>query len=209
MYRVLWYALYHYLTFVWFVVCYRFGSWGAARVPDLGPLLFVANHQSHLDPIIVGLGAHKRQYFALARASLWNSALFRWLTVPLNPVAVEPNTADIKSLKRCIELLQQGQALTVYPEGTRTPDGEVGAFEPGVLLIIKRARPLIVPVGIDGAFDVWPRWRKLPRLSGHIGVTYGPPVPAEAFTSLPNEQALATLRRLVIATREHTRQRLG
>ncbi len=207
-YRILWYCVYHYLTFVWFVGCYRFASWGVAGVPDAGPVLFVSNHQSHLDPIIVGLGAHKRQYFALARASLWKSALFRWLTVPLNPVAVEPNSADIKSLKRCIELLQQGQALTVYPEGTRTPDGEVKAFEPGVLLIIKRAKPVVVPVGIEGAYGVWPRWRKLPGLRGRVGVTYGEPVPPEVFTSLSNDAALALLRSLVVATREETRRRL-
>ena len=89
LYRILWWYLYHALTFYWFVPCYRYRSWGGRNIPDTGPVLLLSNHQSFLDPIIVGLGGHKRQFHPLARKTLWDSALYRALTVPMNPIPVD------------------------------------------------------------------------------------------------------------------------
>ena len=72
LYRIAWWVLLYILSYVWFLLCYRFRRFGIEHIPHDGAVLFLSNHQSYLDPIIVGLGCgHRRQFFALARSTLW------------------------------------------------------------------------------------------------------------------------------------------
>ncbi|MEM6394605.1 MAG: lysophospholipid acyltransferase family protein [Planctomycetota bacterium] len=194
LYRILWWHLYHGICFLAFVPLYRFRAHHVHRIPRTGPILFVANHQSYYDPIIVGLGAHFRQFFAMARATLWRSRAFRWMTVPLNPIPVEQGTGDVKAIKRCVQALKDGQALLVFPEGARTPDGSIQRFEPGVMLLIKRAKPTVIPVALDGAYDVWPIHESSPKATGRIGCIYGHPIPAQTLLDMKPADACEHLR---------------
>ena len=209
-YRILWWYLYHALTFYWFVPCYRYRSWGGRNIPDTGPVLLLSNHQSFLDPIIVGLGGHKRQFHPLARKTLWDSALYRALTVPMNPIPVdqENEAGDIKAMKACIEQLKNDQAVLVYPEGSRSDDGATGEFQPGTMLLIKRAKPTVIPVALEGSFDAWPKERKLPKLRGRIGCMYGDPIRSEDLLAMGNDAAIRHLRNTVEAMRLELRERL-
>lgn len=209
LYRILWWYLYRNLCWLFFKPLYRFRSFHADRIPERGPVLFVSNHQSFLDPIIVGMDAHRRQFYALARASLWKSRIYRWMTVPLNPIPVEQGTGDVKAMKRCIEVLKADHALLVFPEGARTPDGEVKDFEAGLMLIIKRAKPLVIPVALDGSYDVWPIQAKRPKLRGGLGCIYGEPIPAEQLLAAPANEALGQLQQSVVALHQELRQNLG
>ncbi len=209
-YRILWWQLYHGITFLWFVACYRFRAYGVRRVPDEGPVLLLSNHQSYLDPIIVGLGASKRQFHAMARKTLWDSALFRGLTVPLNPVPVDQESSgDLQAMKTCIERLKQGHAVLVFPEGGRTEDGRVHDFAPGIMLLVKRAKPRVVPVALEGAFDAWPKGRKAPRLRGTIGCVYGEPIAADELLAMRTHDALEMLKGRVEKLRAELAERLG
>jgi 1-acyl-sn-glycerol-3-phosphate acyltransferase len=209
LWRVLWWCLLHFICYLFVSAVYRYRSWGAAEIPGDGPVLFVSNHQSFLDPILVGVAAHHRQFYAMARSTLWRNPALAWLINSLNGVPVERNSADVKAMRRCLEVLDAGQALLLFPEGTRTPDGRTRAFSSGLMLLIKRARPKVVPVAIEGAFDAWPRNRKRPRLGGRIGVMYGPPIDAYRLLAMPAPQALETLRGQIEAMRLEVARRLA
>ncbi len=189
-------------------LCYRYRAWGAENIPSQGPVLLVSNHQSFLDPVLAGVGT-RRMFCAMARSTLFHQPGFAWLIRSLNAIPVERNSADMAAMRRCIEVMKQGRALLVFPEGTRTNDGIVGTFAPGTMLLIKRAMPTVIPVAIEGAFDVWPRHRKSPKLTGRIGVMYGPPQSAQSLADMGAEVALKHLRDQVEAMRLDVRQRLG
>ncbi|MEX0744755.1 MAG: lysophospholipid acyltransferase family protein [Phycisphaeraceae bacterium] len=188
-----WYSLFS-LCYVWFFCCYRFRAWGVRHIPDRGALMFVCNHQSFHDPILVGLGAHRRQAHALARATLFRNPMFAALIRLLNAIPVDQGASDTSAMRRCIEVLKQDHALLIFPEGSRTLSGRTERFESGTMLLIKRAKPMVMPVALEGAFDVWPRGRKWPRLFGRMGVMFGEPVAAEELLAMKSDAALERLR---------------
>src|SRR5690606_31285174 len=81
----------------------------------------------------------------------------------------------VGAVKEAIRRLQQGHVLVIYPEGSRTPDGELQPIEAGAALVIRRAGVPVVPAVIEGSFAAWPRTHKLFR-PGRIEVLYGPPL---------------------------------
>ena len=178
-----WYAL-HAVCFVIFLPLYRYRARGVRRIPDEGPLLIVSNHQSFYDPILIGLGAHRRQFYALARASLFEHRGLSWLIRMLNAIPVRQGEGDRGAIKQCIEVLERGQALLIFPEGARTVSGRTEKFESGLMLLIKRARPTVLPAAVGGAYKVWPRRRKWPRPWGRMGAIYGEPIEAETLLAM-------------------------
>jgi 1-acyl-sn-glycerol-3-phosphate acyltransferase len=206
--RIVWWHFLHFLCFVWVGPCYRYRAWHYDRVPAEGPVLLVSNHQSFLDPILVGLSAHHRQFYAMARSTLFRHPFFAWLIQSLNAIPVERGTADMGAMRRSIEVLQQGHALLIFPEGTRTPDGTTKPFATGTMLLIRRARPVVVPVAVEGAFSAWPRERRSPRAAGRIGVMFGEPIPAQELLAVKPEEALGRLRTIVESMRVELAHRL-
>ena len=191
--RIMWWQLLHGLCYLWMGSCYGYRAWGMGNIPRSGPVLFVSNHQSFLDPILVGLGSHRRQFYAMARSTLFHNRYFAWLIRSINAFPVERGTSDTAAMRRALEVLKGGHALLVYPEGTRTVDGQVGTFHNGIMLLIKRAKPWVVPVAIDGAFEAWPKGQALPRAVGQVRVMYGKPYRAEDLLAIGSHQAIAEL----------------
>jgi 1-acyl-sn-glycerol-3-phosphate acyltransferase len=192
--RIAWWHVLHFICFIWFLPAYRYRAWGVQRIPSTGSVLFVSNHQSFLDPIAVGLGAHKRQFCAMARSTLFGRRSFAWLIESLNAIPVERGTSDMAAMRQCLDVLKRDHALLIFPEGTRTPNGTTQPFATGTMLLIRRARPTVVPVAIEGTFAIWPRKRLLPRCSGRVGVMYGQPIEASRLLAMDGEQALTLLR---------------
>ena len=118
-YRIIWWHFCHALCCIWIWPCYRYRSWGTENIPAEGPVLFVSNHQSYLDPILVGLSGYRRQFYAMARSSLFRFRLFAWLIRSLNAIPIDRGTSDVAAMKKCIEVLSDNQALLIFPEGTR------------------------------------------------------------------------------------------
>lgn len=191
--RWLWTIL-HALLYAVHVALYRYRSFGGTDVPAQGQVLLVSNHQSFLDPVLVGLGIGHCKFASMARSSLFTHPAFGWLIRSLNAIPIERGEADLKAMRQCISVVSAGRPLLMFPEGTRTRDGQTGQFHPGMMLLIKRARPMIIPVAIDGAFDVWPRKRKLPKLLGRISVVYGQPIDSTELIDLPPDEAMGQLR---------------
>lgn len=199
--RVWWYFC-RKICRVWFAVCYRLRVEGRAHSRHgLGRredgtkvgTLYLANHQSFLDPIIVGLGT-KKPYVSLARKTLWNNPVLGGLFTSLGGIPVDQESPDASTMKRCIEVLEAGEDLLIFPEGSRGKTAQVQALQPGVMLIMKRAKPVVVPVAFAGAHAVWPRKKKLPHLFGRIAVKVGEPRPCDAYLAMKPREALEALR---------------
>jgi 1-acyl-sn-glycerol-3-phosphate acyltransferase len=173
---------------------------GMQYVPLHGPALLIANHQSFLDPVLVAVAA-RRRVGALARKTLFRNAAFGWLLRSLNAVPIDQEGIGIEGLRVAVQFLQKGRALIVFPEGERSADGQMHALKPGIHLLIKRARAPVVPVGIAGAFEAWPRWRPypipapffLPATKRCCAVSIGEALEASEMADLSREQCLAVL----------------
>lgn len=150
-------------------------SFGQDGVPRSGGVLLASNHQSVLDPPFVASCLPREIHF-IARRSLIEIPVFGSAIVAMNTIPIERDSGDVKGVKSAIERLKAGHALLMFPEGTRTRDGRIGPMKAGIRLVAERAAVPVVPVLIQGAYDVWPKGRALPRLSGRVSVVFGPPL---------------------------------
>lgn len=183
-------------TVLWyFRIFHRHRRIGVMNIPREGPVLLIANHQSFYDPPAIGGGVRHRHCDFLARASLFNFKPFGWLIRRLNSTPIKQGAGDAGAMKATIEKMKNGRMMLVFPEGARTPDGEIHTFQRGVAVLLKRAHCHVVPVGIAGAYEAWPRRRKLPvPFRNKIVVCYGEPISSDVLMQDGTEAALDLLR---------------
>lgn len=146
---------------------------GAENMLRDGPVLVVSNHESFLDPLLVGVHYGDEMHF-LARKTLFRPGL-KWLYHRWNAIPVDQEKPDMTSLKSIIRLLKQGRRVLVFPEGARTFDGSLGDAQPGVGLIAAKANVPIQPVRIRGAREALPRGSSRLRFS-RVEVHFGEPI---------------------------------
>jgi 1-acyl-sn-glycerol-3-phosphate acyltransferase len=149
-------------------------TYGVKTVPKTGGVLLVSNHQSYLDPVLVGVQVF-RPISYLAKSELFENPVFGWFIRGLNAFPVRQGAGDVGAVKETILRLQEGGALNIFPEGSRSEDGQLQPIEKGASLVIRRAKVPVVPVVIDGSFRAWPRGRKMFRGSP-VRLLYGPPM---------------------------------
>jgi 1-acyl-sn-glycerol-3-phosphate acyltransferase len=141
------------------------------RMIQTGPVIVAMNHQSFFDPPLAGNACDRAIYF-LAKKSLMNVPILGWLLPKLNVIPVDIEGKDRSALKALIRILRAGECALVFPEGARTPDGNLQPTLPGLGLVIAKTRAPIVPMRIFGAFDAWPiggkihPWRKITIVVG-------------------------------------------
>lgn len=135
---------------------------GCHNVPP-GGCLVVANHVSFLDPTTIGL-ALRRDCFFLARKTLFKPPVMDWLLPVCNVVPIDRDGADMSGLRRIIKLLRAGEAVMLFPEGTRSPDGNLRAAREGAGFVAAKAGVPVLPARIFGSYEAWPKHRKLPKL---------------------------------------------
>src|SRR6202011_959834 len=144
------------------------------RVIQAGPVILATNHQSFFDPPLAG-NAADRPIFFLAKKSLIDVPILGWLLPKLNVIPVNLEGGDRSALKGLIRILSAGECALVFPEGTRTPDGNLQPAEPGLGLVIAKTRAPVVPMRIFGAFDAWPIGGRI-RLGPKITIVVGKPI---------------------------------
>ena len=177
------------------VLLFRIRPLNLGNFPSQGRALICSNHQSHLDPVLVGLGCRRRLNY-LARKSLFKFKPFAWLINFLDAIPIDLSGSGLGGLKETIKRLKRDEMVVIFPEGTRTPDGELGQLSPGFLIMARRTKSPLVPVGLDGAHRAWPRNRKYP-LPAKIAVSIGKPIPFEDYRDLDDEALLAMLRQRI------------
>ena len=168
-----------------FGIRYRF----AEPLPLTGGLLVLASHQSHLDPLLLGLVCERR-LSSLARSSLFRWGPFGAIIAALDAISIDREASPVAAMKLMIRKLRGGGALTIFPEGTRTRDGRLGEVKSGFALVAKRAGVPILPVAIVGAWECWPRTRWLPR-PGRIRLEFGALIPAGEVARMDDKTLVA------------------
>ncbi len=144
------------------------------RMINEGPAILASNHQSYLDPPIVGHASDRAIYF-LARKTLLKVPGFGWLLPRLNVIAVDQEGTDRSALKALIRMLRRGEGVLVFPEGARTLDGNLQPALPGLGLVIAKTLAPVVPMRIFGAHEALPRGGGGLRLR-QITVVVGEPI---------------------------------
>ena len=159
---------------------FRLRVTGAEHVPATGPALLVSNHQSLLDPPLIG-GSTPRQIFFLAKAELFRIPLFGRFIHALHARPVRREGSDPRALKTAARLLEEGKALLVFPEGTRSLDGRLGEAKPGVGMLAVMTGVPVVPTYISGTLEALPKGAARPRRS-QVSVRFGPALHFKALT---------------------------
>jgi 1-acyl-sn-glycerol-3-phosphate acyltransferase len=159
----------------------------AEPLPDRGGLIVLSSHQSHLDPVLLGIACDRR-LSSLARSSLYAFKPFGALITLLDAIPINREASAVGAMKTVIGRLEHGAAVIIFPEGTRTATGRLGELKSGFALIAKRAGVPIVPVAIVGAWECWPKTRLCPR-PGRIRLEFGRLIRPEEIAAL-DERAL-------------------
>lgn len=165
---------------------------GRENIPPAGeePVVFVANHVSYVDPIVMWVSTTRRVMRFMARSSLWRIPLLRGLISRVGAIPVDPDSADRKAVKRASGALKRGECVAIFAEGTRMRSLEK-TYKPhgGFVLIAQMSKVKIVPVGITGADRVAAPTRKvkLPRLP-KITITYGEAFSLDEFSEYPKTE---------------------
>lgn len=177
---------------------YRYRAYGSRRVPEQGAVLLVANHQSYLDPPAIGVGVGHRHLDFVARLGLFGGAVLAWFLKQFNSLPIREQGGDTGAIKEILRRLDEGRAVLIFPEGSRTVDGAMTEFKRGIAVLVKRSGCPVVPIAIEGAFNAWPRQRKWPAIFGkRVAVAFGEAIEHD---ELMKEGADAALLRLATET---------
>ncbi|HVX14678.1 MAG TPA: lysophospholipid acyltransferase family protein [Pirellulales bacterium] len=189
----LWYGFLHIVCRLVATLFFQIRVSGRDRVPRSGGVLVLSNHQSHFDPVLIGLACDRRLNY-LARQTLFGFAPFRWLIESLDAIPIDRDGLGLAGLKETLRRLKRGELVLIFPEGTRTYDGEVASLKPGFSALAKRAGVPLVPVGIDGAYQAWPRRSLWPGFAT-IHIQFGQPMPPETAATYDERQLVDEVER--------------
>jgi cytidylate kinase len=153
---------------------WRLEARGRERVPTRGPLILVSNHSSVIDPPLIGAAAPRRLTF-LAKAELFRIPVFGPFIRALGAHPLRREGSDPSALRTALRLVGEGQALLVFPEGTRGPEGVLRAAKSGAGMLAVSSGAPVVPVWISGTGRAWPRGARLPR-PAKVVVSFGEPL---------------------------------
>ena len=199
--KMRWFRFARWVCKVFCRLFFRIRVYGRKNVPEEGPLLLVSNHQSFLDPVFCGIPLKRPLYF-LARDTLFRPLVFcrrrkrgffGWLISSVNTIPVRRGKADLSAVKTIIGKLKEGSGVCLFPEATRTRDGKIAPFKPGFGLLCRRGKAAVVPVVIDGAFECWPRHKKIFSLGSEIVICYGECITAEQVKEMNNKELAKNL----------------
>jgi 1-acyl-sn-glycerol-3-phosphate acyltransferase len=202
----LWYA-------IWWCPCcaisqllFRFKSTGKNQVPPTGPVLLVSNHQSNLDPVLVGV-ACPRQLKYLARKGLFFFPFNYWISA-LGAVPIDQEGSALAGLRITLDLLKKNNAVLVFPEGSRTPDGKLHKMLSGFCLLARRSKATIVPLALDGAYAALPRNSFLVKPHS-IALKFGSPITPAQYAGMSDAKLTEIVTAQIAESLATVRQELG
>lgn len=135
---------------------------GRKNIPREGGLLVVSNHCSQMDPVIIGAVFPRRLYY-MGKEELFKIPFLRSLIESLGAFPVRRKEGDIRALSKVIELVKEGKAVLLFPEGSRSEDGEVKEFMHGASYVAFKASVPVLPVAIKGSFEAMPKGAYFPK----------------------------------------------
>ena len=146
---------------------------GREHIPADGPFLLIANHQSVMDPLLIQ-SLCPRPMHAMAKSTQFRTPVIGAIMTHCYGFPVRRFQVDAQAVRVTLRRLAQGHPVAIYIEGERTWDGRLQRPRSGTVRVALKAGAPILPCGIAGAYDVWPRWDRRPR-RGRISISFGAP----------------------------------
>lgn len=159
---------------------FRVRAEGRENIPAEGACILVANHQSYIDGLFVSMflpNAFLRRTYYYAKRKHVKKGLLEWLARNSNVIVVEVGRDVQLSLQMMAQAVRQGGNLLIFPEGTRSEDGQLGDFKSTFAALALELNVPVIPVAINGAFQALPRGRRMPRLFARVNIRFLPPIP--------------------------------
>jgi 1-acyl-sn-glycerol-3-phosphate acyltransferase len=147
-------------------------------IPREGPVILASNHISNADAVVIGawltpkLG---RRIHWLGKREMFDWPVVGWMARNGGIVPVDRAAADAEAFRLAQRILQAGEVLMIFPEGTRSPTGELQRPKDGLAMLALRTNAWIVPIGVSNTDRVWPKGRFIPRIGGHATMRVGEP----------------------------------
>ncbi|MFH1377357.1 MAG: lysophospholipid acyltransferase family protein [Planctomycetota bacterium] len=157
------------------------------RLPATGGVILACNHASFIDPLVTGI-AIRRPLRYFARATLFRSYFVRTIIGSNGAIPMERGSADFKAMRQVVDMLKNGEVVVVYPEGTRTYDGELCEFTPGASSMALMADAPLLPVYNHGTYESLGRGKKLTTIRWFLKhrVLFGEPIrPSDIPSEIP------------------------
>jgi long-chain acyl-CoA synthetase len=160
------------------------------------PYLICPNHQSYLDPFIV-CSTYPRavlnDVFHVGASMFFDNAFMAQLARLINVVPIDPDTHLLRAMRAGAAGLSARRVLTIYPEGQRSFDGELNEFKKGAAILAAEMNVPIIPVALDGAYRIWPRYSGRFHFA-RLSIVFGNPIdPQEVTAGLTGEAAYEKL----------------
>ncbi len=161
-------------------IFFRIEHFGMENIPDEGPLILAANHVTYFDPPWISV-----RIYRTVRIMTWDRLFIPpagWILRWLGAFPVSLSNPESSSYRSALNILQNGEALMIFPEGGRSPDGSLMPFKTGAARLALRTGAAIVPVAVQGGERVWSKEMFLPR-PAKVQIHYLPPIRKEQFPS--------------------------
>jgi 1-acyl-sn-glycerol-3-phosphate acyltransferase len=165
-----------------FKLAYRPRFQGLENVPTEGPVILAANHLSFIDSLFIPLGL-KRHVTFLGKAEYFDKRRTAWFfkMTHVIPIRRDSGSAAEAALRAGLGVLEEGNALGIYPEGTRSPDGRLYRGKTGVARLALESGVPVIPLCLFGTRDVQPPGQRSPKLTGRVRVVFGKPLTFERY----------------------------
>ena len=187
--------------FVYFCLLlkYRLRVSGREHVPAKGGAVIAANHCSYLDPPVMAGCSNRRIVHFMARDTLFSNPVARWFFPRVGVIALDRTKGDLGALKKAIATLKDGQVIGLFPEGTRSPDGQMREAKGGIGFLIAKGDVPVVPLYISGTFAAFPKGADKLR-PGRLVARFGPPIsPDEIRAAMPAKNDYEAVGALVMS----------
>lgn len=160
-----------FLSYAYYRVFHGFRIDGLENVPKDGSFLLASNHLSFIDPPALGCRLPRNLHY-FARDSLFTGPL-GILIRALNSIPVNRSQLDLATLRRVLKVLSDGHPLLVFPEGTRSEDGQLREGKKGVGMLVAKAQVPVLPARIFGSYEIMGKGKSIPRIGRRLRLRYG------------------------------------